>query len=223
LKTLKLLSGAVFLCLVVAGPTNLVVNPGFETGSLSPWVTINGDQWDVDTDLPHTGTHYADTGCVGTECLIPAPNANSGALYQDIPTTPGAVYSLTFFYFPGPSGEEGDDTAELQVLWGPTATQLVNGGAATCTGNCVFDNNSIGSTTYVQYTVNNLIATSNSMRLEFLGRQDPDSDGLDDVSLVQTSGPTPGTPAPSSSILVLIGLIGAGLYWRFMRSRRNAS
>lgn len=218
-----MLFGAVFLCLVVAGPTNLVVNPGFEnsTSSLSPWVNVD-DEWEVDTHPAHSGLNFADTGCVGSQCLTPT-SGDSGGLYQDIPTTPGGIYSLTFFYFPGPASGEESNIAELQVLWGPTATQLVNGGAATCTGNCVFDNNSIGSTTYVQYTVNNLVATSNSMRLEFLGRQDPSSDGLDDVSLVQTGTVAPGTPAPSSSILVLIGLIGAGLYWRFMRSRRIAS
>jgi hypothetical protein len=200
------------------------VNPGFETGSLSPWVSTGGE-WEVGTGPSHTGTHFAGTGCVGTPCMTPPPTSNdSGDLHQDIPTTPGAVYSLTFFYFPGPADGDESNIAELQVLWGPTATQLVNGGAATCTGNCVFDNNSIGSTTYVQYTVNNLVATSTSMRLEFLGRQDPSSDGLDDVSLVQTGTATPtGTPAPSSAILALIGLTGAGLYWRFMRSRRVAS
>lgn len=156
----------------VAMAQNIVQNPGFESGSFAPWV-VNGLSWQVSTYLPHTGTFGAETGCNGSACISPDSNPAGAWFYQDLPTTPGAKYTLTFYYFPGASSVEHGNTAELQVLWGPSAIPLTTGGAGSCTGNCVFDNASIGSKTYVQYTMTNLVATSASTRLEFLGRQTP--------------------------------------------------
>jgi hypothetical protein len=115
-------------------------------------------------------------------------------LYQDLATTAGATYTLTFYYYPGP----GTYGTELQVLWGASGTQLNTGGAGVCSGNCVYHNTSVNSTTYVQYTVPNLVATSATTRLEFLGRQDPSSDGLDDI-VVQLTNAAPTTAVPTLS------------------------
>ena len=193
---------------------NLVLNPGFETGAFAPWVER---AWGIGgVASSHSGTHYADTGCVGATCIRPSPAAGA-YLYQDIATVPGTSYTLTFFYFPGPAG---GGSAELQALWGPTATPLTTGGAGVCTGNCVFDNTSIGSSVYVQYTVPNLVATSTSMRLEFLGRQDPASDGLDDIVLTAVSAAPVPTPALSSWGMLALGLGLAGVgYWTLRRQR----
>jgi hypothetical protein len=179
----------------VAVAQNIVQNPGFESGSFSPWV-VNGSRWEVSTVSAHTGTFGADTGCFGSACISPDSNPAGAWFYQDLPTTPGARYTLTFYYFPGIADLPGDNIAELQVLWGPSAIPLTTGGAGSCTGNCVFDNASIGSTTFVQYTVTNLLATSALTRLEFLGRQDPENDGLDDVVVQLTPSPT-ATAAPA--------------------------
>lgn len=210
----------------VAMAQNLVQNPGFETGSFAPWVASayggnGGGGWVVGSGAgAHSGTKYASTGCnahLGGTCIAP-DSGTGGWLYQDLTTVAGAQYTLTFYYAPGSA--TGGGSAELQVLWGPTATPLTTGGNGTCTGNCVFDNTSIGSSTYTQYTVN-LTATSTSMRLEFLGRQDPQVDFLDDIS-VMAPAPSP-TPIPPSFWLTMVGLACAGLYMGYRRMRNRAS
>jgi hypothetical protein len=196
---------------------NLVVNPGFETaGSFAPWVASNyggngGARWVVSSTPggAHSGTHFASTGCngsLGATCIAPDPGAGAW-LYQDLTTVPGASYTLTFYYAPGSS--VGGGAAELQVLWGPSTTPLTTGGNGSCTGNCVFDNTGIGSSAYTQYTVG-LTATASTMRLEFLGRQDPQVDFLDDISVTPpVAVPTLG---PLSLLLLMIGLACVGSY-----------
>jgi hypothetical protein len=205
LKFLRLIFAGLGLC-SFAMAQNIVQNPGFETGGFAPWLE---QRWYLESGYAHTGLSDAETPCVGAACITPAPGGGAW-LYQDLPTTPGATYTLTFWYFPGPSG--GDNIAELQVLWGPTATQLTTGGAGSCTGNCVFDNNSIGSDTYVQYTVTNLVATSATTRLEFLGRQDPSADGLDDVAVVLTQSPTVPTLSTWAMCILAILLVCVGAW-----------
>jgi hypothetical protein len=116
---------------------------------------------------------------------------------------------LTFYYAPGSA--TGGGSAELQVLWGPSATPLTTGGNGTCTGSCVFDNTSIGSSAYTQYTVS-LTATSTSMRLEFLGRQDPATDFLDDISVTGPAAVSAPTLLPSSLLATMAGLACVGWY-----------
>lgn len=199
-----LLCGAVVVIGLVVAPQpasaiNIVQNPGFETGSFLPWVNNPGDfQWGVVTGTtngisPHSGTHFAQNGCVGSSCIANDTHPSGNWLYQDLPTIPTSVYDLSFFYAPGPrTGPGPTGPAELQVLWG---------------GSKVFDSFSIGPTTYTQYTVPNLLATSSSTRLEFLGQQDPSWDGLDDVSVTPSTVPEPGTLALFAAGLA--GLWGA--------------
>jgi len=202
---------------------NLVQNPGFETGSFAPWVASSyggngGGGWVVASgNGAHSGTHYASTGCNGSRggaCIAPSPGAG-GWLYQDLATVPGTPYTLTFHYAPG--GATGGGSAELQVLWGPSATPLTTGGNGNCTGSCVFDNTSLGSSAYTQYTVS-LTATSTSMRLEFLGRQDPQVDFLDDISVTAPAVSAP-TLRPSSLLVTMAGLACVGLYVGRRRDR----
>ena len=207
----------------IAMAQNLVQNPGFETGSFAPWVASNyggngGARWVVSSGAgAHTGTKYASTGCNGSAggtCIAP-DSGTGGWLYQDLATVPGTQYTLTFYYAPGSA--TGGGSAELQVLWGPTGTPLTTGGNATCTGSCVFDSTSIGSSAYTQYTVN-VTATAASMRLEFLGRQDPQVDFLDDISVMV---PAPATPIPSSLLLTMVGLACTGLYMGHRRMKKG--
>ncbi len=70
--------------------TNLVENPGFETGSLSPWQkgwTNSYTDPTVYSSGAHTGTYYA--GYVAS--------ATTG-FYQNVTTVPGETYVLTFWY-----------------------------------------------------------------------------------------------------------------------------
>jgi hypothetical protein len=223
---LKKLLGIAFLG-SLALAQNLVQNPGFETSSFAPWVASG--EWSVNTGTPHTGTYYAETGCVGAPCISPDSNINGAWFYQDFTTAPGATYALTFFYTPDPGGGAGirkpppaplapasTPAIELQVLWGPSGTPLTTGGAGICSGNCVFENASGAVGPYAQFTVTNLMATSSSTRLEFLGRQDPSSNGVDDVVVTLVS--LGGVPVPPSIWLTLVGLACVGFYLGFRRA-----
>jgi hypothetical protein len=185
--------------------TNIVQNPGFETGSLAPWVS-NGaanHPWGigpVETAV-HSGSYNAQTGCVGPQCTDETNLATAAYLYQDLATTAGDTYSLSFYF----GGAGAND--ELKVLFGSgVVLDLVNSDIVSNNG-----------TVETLYTVNNLMATSSTTRLMFLGRQDPGYDGLDDVSVMAAGG---GVPEPATWALMLIGVGAAGGALR--RSRGGA-
>jgi PEP-CTERM motif len=210
-----LLLPALVMSLFAVAPAksaNIVVNGGFESATFAPWV-VNDSTWFITTGgfgiVPHSGAHFAQTGCVGGGCIFPA--ATGAFLYQDLATTVGQTYDLTFFYAPN-----FGSVAELQVLWGDAGTPLVGSPGGTCSAgtNCVFDTTSnVGGTSYNMETVSGLLATSALTRLEFLGRQDPTFNGLDDVSVVGTGS---AVPEPAT---ILLG--GAGLVGAFLRRKRT--
>lgn len=201
-KVVRALAGvcaAIFA--IVAAPSafaqNVVANGGFE-GSTASWTTTG---WGSFTPQ-RSGTSAAGTGCVGPTCL----NAgNPGVvLYQDVVTTPGTTYTLTFWYR---MSSAADTPVELQALLSNGAP--TNGGAGTCTGSCVFQTQTaVGA--YTQVTVT-YVATSASTRITFLGRNDPQGVFVDDVSFA------PAAPVPTLSewAMILLGLMlagGAALY-----------
>lgn len=168
---------------------DVVVNGGFEGGSNAPWV---GPGWS-NSSGGRNFTASARNTCSHPSCL----NVGSfgGQLYQDVVTTPGTTYTLTFWYlmiedglFPGP--------IELQALLSngvPTS-----GGAGTCTGNCVF-RTEFATGGYTQ-AIRTFVATSASTRITFLGRSDfePQNNYVDDVSFV-VAPPTVTALSPSTS------------------------
>ena len=185
---------------------NIVLNPGFETGNLTFWVTtpVSGDSWGVfpNDPLPHTGGFSAQTGCVGAPCMTPddsSPHPVGSWLYQDLPTAPGTLYNLSFWYTPGPGTVTGTQQKEFQALWD---------------GVPVYTNTDPSNTnTYTLVTVQDLPGslTSSTTRLEFLGRQDPDFDGLDDISVEAGAA---SVPEPGTLALFAVGLSGL---WRGRR------
>jgi hypothetical protein len=195
----------VFALASFATAQNLVLNPSFEGGSFAPWVNNN---WFLGSGSAHTGSAFSSTGCVGGACITPDPSSSGAWFYQNLTTTPGSKYTLTFWFYPGPQEGPGD-IAELQVLWGPSGTPLTVS-PGTCGGNCVYRNTTIGSSTFTQITVNNLTATSASTRLEFLGRQDPDDNAVDDVSVTLAS-PGASTPPAGAPALTTWGLVALAL------------
>jgi hypothetical protein len=180
-----LLAGLV-LAVTPARCANIVLNPGFESGSFTPWVESG---WGVDSSgeaVPHSGTYSAYTGCVGSSCLDPFSGAY---LYQDLATGSGTIYTLTFWYWP----DQGTPN-ELDVRWnGNLVLSIVN---------------DLSGHTYSQITVGGLQATSTTTRLQFNGRQDPAWLNIDDVSVEATVS---GVPEPGTVFLLASGLIAVFL------------
>src|ERR1039458_6964090 len=144
------------ICDGIAG--NIVSNCGFETGDFTDWTQAG---WGVSASggpsgkVSNSGSYYAYTGCVGSDC-ISVPNAY---LYQDLTTVALDNYTFSFYF-----SSEGAPM-ELQALFGGgTPFDLVNLPAA-------------DGYTYYSTTVT---ATSTTTQLEFLGRQDPGFNALDD-------------------------------------------
>ena len=174
-----------------ASASNIVLNPGFETGDFTSWV-VNDGTWSVSNSnpsgvTPHSGQAFAWTGCVGIGCIDPGPN---GAwFYQDLPTTIGQSYSLSFWYHPLGTPDE------LQVRWG---------------GNVAVDIINQPNGPYAMFLAT-VVATSATTRLEFLGRQDPGWNGVDDICVDTPNGScasAAAVPEPMSLVLLGSGLVG---------------
>jgi hypothetical protein len=182
--------------LVVAGTQahagNIVMNGGFETGDFTDW-TVNSSAnfpWEVDTvgsshGIPFDGSFFASNACVGPTCITGTPSQQD-SLSQNLTTTVGDSYTLDFWF--GTSGN--GNPMELQALFG---------------GAIVEDILNIGPSPYTEYTISGLVATSTTTQLEFLGRQDPEWDELDAISVTDTT-PAGSAPEPASFALGLSGL-----------------
>src|ERR1700733_9986980 len=108
----------VALFVPAAHASSILVNDGFETGDFTGW-TQSG--WFIDTLNSNSGVYDASTGCSGASCTM-VGNSNSAYLYQDVVTTPGTTYDMSFFY---DAGQDPTFGSELLVLWGnPTAPSL---------------------------------------------------------------------------------------------------
>jgi hypothetical protein len=162
---------------VVAPPfahANLVTNGDFSAGDAG-WTT----NWNINADT-------ASTQCVGSGCITGGITSGS-YLYQDISTTPGTAYTLSFDF-----EAFGGNPMELQVLFGNTvAADFLNAG-------------SIAPTTF---TFSNLVANSGTTRLLFLGRNDPGVNLLNNVDVEGSAVPEPGTLAlVGTAVLGLAGM-----------------
>jgi hypothetical protein len=203
------MSKTVFLCMAglfgacAAFGTNIVLNPGFETGDFMSWTTDSNGSWIVATSAngivgPHSGTFFADSHCSFSGCItIP-----SSFLFQDLPTTINQTYTLTFWYDRGIMGSAKAPSEELLVLW--------NGTPALDLAQLSMGSNDPG---WTQFTITGLTASSTSTRLEFRGQQDAASLGVDDVGVQASSA----VPEPASLTFVAIALLGFGLFARYRK------
>ena len=186
LAGLTSLLGLVFIS---SASANIVANPGFESGATN-WTFNTGsdDPWGIGTGIgiagAHTGTQDASTGCVGAPCINADPNPMGAWLYQDLVTVPGTQYTLSFWW------ASAGPVNELEVLFGSTvADNLIN----------------VDSGPYIQYSNTvTLTATSTTTRVEFIGRQDPSFNSLDDIDVEGATSTV--TPEPSAYVLIGSGL-----------------
>jgi len=184
---------------------NLVSNPGFESGTGGAFDGWTIQQWYYSAPVPaHGGTHAASTGCdTGAPCI--SSTVDGAYFYQDIATTPGHTYNVSFWYR---DYNSSDSPVELMALFGPT--NMTVGTPGTCTGSCIFDTQAaVGVWTQVTATVT---ASSSTTRLMFLGRNDPASVFVDDVSVVDNNANTSPNTVPTLNEwaqLALGGLMAA--------------
>jgi len=174
---------------------NIVVNPGFESGFLPGWSVnmASTSPWMIDF-LPNGGIRNIDTSCGGAICLDPV---SGSFFYQDLPTSIGLTYTLSFWAFF--EGFAVGKPEELKVTWGgTTALDIVNP--------------PVDPDVYNQYSAFDLVATSSTTRLQFFGRDDINQIGVDDISVTAN-------PEPSTFLLISVALLIAAGY----RSRSSGT
>jgi chitinase len=110
-----------------APPPSSLVNGGFETGSLSPWVCQAGDT--VVTAPAHSGTHAA---------LISATNSQTGECDQTVALSPNTTYTLTGwtqgnYAYIGVSGGATASTWTSSSGWAQQTVSFTTGSSGTVT------------------------------------------------------------------------------------------
>jgi hypothetical protein len=164
---------------------NLITNGDFETGDFTGWTVTHASSGSlifVDHGVGPDTTFGAFFGAFGTDF---------DSISQTFATTPGASYTLSFFY--QINNTESPANNYFNVLWNGVSI----GGGLFPQSNV---NPGYGTFTFTEQ------ATGTSTTLEFDGRNLPSFDFLDDVSVqrVQT------VPDAGNSAL-LLGLAMAGL------------
>jgi len=186
-----LLAGWIFLAGLPMFAANIVVNFGFESG-LTGWTVSGGagSNWTAGAG-PHSGSGAVSDGCTGAACIT----TPTSALFQDLATSIGSVYVVSFWAASG-SLSPG---VEIQALLG---------------GTVVKDVTSFSSTTYALYTSATFTAVSTTTRLQFNGRDDPAFLQLDDVCVDVSGGVCGGVAAgvPEPGSYLLTGAAGVLLF-----------
>ena len=160
----------------------LVVNGGFETGSLPPW-TDTGDTsfTGVSTGIAHSGTY----------ALFAGPGTSDGFIDQTIPTVAGQGYDVTFWL------ENLDGTNDNRFGASFGSVTLVPEAVQSAFG-------------YTQYTFTNVIPGANA-DLHFIFFNPPAYFYLDDVCVTASAGATP-TPTPTPACIDVNGGFETGSF-----------
>src|SRR5215469_8120849 len=152
---------------------NLIINGDFETGTFAGWTTTpaaTGSNFGVTTLPPAHDTLGAFFGATGTDL---------DSISQTFPTTPGAFYTVTFFYQVGNPTPPQLAHNEFSVLFNGVSVDTVNIPP-------LFPQSDVNPG-FGTFTFKNLQATGTMTTLEFQGRNAASAFGgfdyLDDVSV----------------------------------------
>jgi hypothetical protein len=186
------LAAGLALASTAQASTDPLTNGGFEQGLLG-WTAHGSFRADYPLygTYAHTGAHYAASSTAGCLCAD---------LITYLNTTAGQSYDLSFWILGGGTGHK-----EMMVQWG---NQVVLDVADTSFANA-----------YTQYSFSGLEATGAQTLLKFFSRNDPNSNGIDDISVTLHASTSP-VPEGQTSGLMLAGLSALALVAR--RQRRTA-
>ena len=145
---------------------NIVVNGSFEAPAIAPgtfshlssidgWSRSTSFLFEVQNNRPGIGP--AQDGAQ----LVELDSNGPSAIYQDLATTPGQVYQLSFWFSPRPGTAPGNNAVE--VKWGGATVDQVT---ATV----------VGTTTTWEHHAYTVVAPGATTRLELLDRGSPVGD-----------------------------------------------
>lgn len=167
---------------------NIVSNGGFETGDTGSWNIVDLSE-DIFVVAEPTYVHSGTYGCkFGPYITAENPNG-SGSLSQILDTISGSYYTLSFWFL---SNGTTDPLNFFQVYW---------------EGNLIADL-SAENNPYTQY-IYPVTASMNGSELLFLGDNEPDYYGLDDISVTTSSVILLGTYTDTTVTSSILG----STYW----------
>ena len=210
---------ALLACAPLAQAQNLVQDPGFESADaqggrgryFAPafigdgvWQVTAGEVDVLNNFNPDLQSHS------GSQFVNLTPNFATNTLSQTLATTPGTLYDLAFYA----------TSNSTNNTFGVTFGGVPVPGIPTSLPNTSPNGGSLPSSSYVEYTAMNLLATGSSTTLSFTASNSRLT-YLDDVSV--TAVPA-AVPEPGSFALVLgITMTGAGFLARRRKLSRKAA
>lgn len=171
-----------------ARAANFVVNGGFETGDFTGW-TLSGNTGFMGVQCPGPGPTVAQGNC----SAFAGPVGSDGFLNQDLATSAGQSYVLSFEFEP-----DGGTPSEFAAAFGGTTLlDIVNPSAS-------------------GFQTRSFLVTASGpvTTLSFSFRDDPGFIFFDAVSVTAT-------PEPASLLLMATGLLAGGFLIRRQRQRQG--